>query len=176
PEEDSPPVSPVKIRSLRALILEKMRVGDRASVRALTEKFRSEYARFSRGKTPEQVEQALSKAEQLASIADQLERARDSARAATSLEAVTRKLIEDLFDDWDAGRITNRQIRHRLERAVRASYRASGAIAREHTRRAADLPDWAPADDTFSTEYLSSLLTDVRRNLREYGAVNRRAS
>lgn len=55
-------VSPVRLRSLRALILDKIRVGDQASVRALTEKFRAEYAQFSKDKTPEQIDQALNKA------------------------------------------------------------------------------------------------------------------
>lgn len=112
----------------------------------------------------------------MASIAAQLEQARESAQAATSLEAANRQQIEALFDAWDAGFINNRQIRHRLENVVRASYRASGSIAREHTRRASELPEWVPADQTFRTPYLSSLLGDVRRNLREYGTVRGRAS
>ncbi len=107
----------------------------------------------------------------MASIAAQLAQARISANTASSLEGANRHAIETIFDAWDAGQITNRQIRHRLENVVRGAYRASGAIAREHTRRAADLPGWEPArDQTFQTDYLADLLADVRRNLREYTA------
>jgi hypothetical protein len=112
----------------------------------------------------------------VASIAAQLESARVSARAAASFEAINRSRIEQLFADWDAGLISNRQIRHRLENVVRGGYRASGATAREHTRRASELPDWVPANQTFLTPYLNSLLADVRRNLREYAAVRTRRS
>lgn len=112
----------------------------------------------------------------MASIKAQLKLAQESAEAATSLEVANRQQIEALFDAWDSGFINNRQIRHRLENVVRASYRASGAIAREHTRQAAELPAWVPADQTFRTEYLASMLSDVRRNLREYGHLRKRAS
>lgn len=112
----------------------------------------------------------------MASIAAQLEAGRISARAASSLEQANRERIAELFDDWDAGRITNRQIRFRLEAVIRGAYRATGALAREHTRRAAELPDWVPADQTFITPYLDSLRADVRRNLKEYGAVRGRKS
>lgn len=112
----------------------------------------------------------------MATLAAQLEAGRKSARAASEVEAANRLRIEELFNDWDDGQITNRQIRFRLERVVRSSYRASGAIAREHARRASELPDWVPADQTFITPYLDSLRADVRRNLREYGAVRARKS
>lgn len=61
-EQAVTPVSPVRLRSLRALILDKIRVGDKASAQALTEKFRIDFARFAKDKTPEQIDQALNKA------------------------------------------------------------------------------------------------------------------
>ena len=112
----------------------------------------------------------------MASVAEQIAQARLSSELASSLEDENRIRIEQAFAAWDEGKITNRQIRHRLETIVRSSYRASGGIAREHTRRASELDGWTPPDLTFQTDYLSDLIRDVRRNLREYGVVRRRKS
>ncbi len=57
--ESKTQVSPIRLRSLRALILDKMAVGDDAAVRSLSEKFRAAFAVFSRGMTPEQAAKAL---------------------------------------------------------------------------------------------------------------------
>lgn len=56
----SPPrVSSVRLRSLRAMILDKMAIGDEAAAQELTEKFRAEYAIFAKGKSPAEVEREL---------------------------------------------------------------------------------------------------------------------
>lgn len=113
----------------------------------------------------------------MASIGAQLDAARVSAHAASALEGSNRRLIEQVFDDWESGALTNRQVRHALERVVRNSWRASGAVARAHTERAADLEGWSPAEQTFNNDFLTDLLGDIRRNLREYNAaLNRRSS
>lgn len=57
------PVSPIRLRSLRAMILDKMNIGDKQAVRQLTEKFRAELAQFSVGKSQTEIDQALTKAE-----------------------------------------------------------------------------------------------------------------
>ena len=78
--------------------------------------------------------------------------------------------MQDVLDEWDAGKINNRSIRHRLENVVRGAYRSSATVAMQHTMQQSGLPKWKPRDDTFSTEYLTNLVADVRANLREYNA------
>ena len=58
------PVSSVRLRSLRAMIQDKMRVNDKQAVRQLTEKFRAELAQFAVGKSEQEINQALNKAEE----------------------------------------------------------------------------------------------------------------
>lgn len=112
----------------------------------------------------------------MSSIAEQLEAGRIGAQASAAIDRSARAAILETFQQWDDGLITNRQIRHRLENVVRGSYRATGAVGREQAIRAGDLEGWTPAEGTFSTPYLTSLLLDVRRNLREYGTVRTKKS
>lgn len=63
PPAPQPRVSAVRLRSLRALIEQKQAAGDGGAVRALSEKFRAEFALFSKGMTPEEAEAALSDAD-----------------------------------------------------------------------------------------------------------------
>ena len=53
------PISSLRLRSLRSMIMSKILIGDEAAASALTEKFRAEYAEFSQGKTRDEVTQAL---------------------------------------------------------------------------------------------------------------------
>lgn len=111
----------------------------------------------------------------MASFAEQIAQAKIGARAAAALEATNRSRIERVFDAWESGTISNRQVRHRMENVLRAAWRASGATARATAQRAADLDGWTPANQTFSTPYLNDLRADVRRNLREYSAARARS-
>lgn len=104
----------------------------------------------------------------MASFAAQVQQARASARAAFSVEAANRQLVSDLFDKWDRGQITTRQMRFRLEAVVRSAYRASGELGRDLARRQSGIPGWRPADVTRQTDYLSSLQADARAALTEY--------
>lgn len=53
------PSSPRRLRSLRALALDRIEGDDTEAAAELTEKFRSEYAAFAEGKDPAEVDLAL---------------------------------------------------------------------------------------------------------------------
>lgn len=114
----------------------------------------------------------------MASFADQVAASRAAGLAVAALEQEGRRLIDQAFQDWDAGLYDAQTIRHRIERVVRESYRTAAALGPSVAVRAADLPDWVPAVP-FNPDYLKSLLVDVRRNLRAYksgdSAAKRRA-
>lgn len=59
-------------------------------------------------------------------------------------------------------------VRYRLEAIVRAAYRTSAAVAAEHTARQSEIPGWYPQGQIFNTQYLKDLISDIRRNLRDY--------
>lgn len=104
---------------------------------------------------------------------EQLRAARAAHTAASSLEAVARQQIVEAFAEWDAGQLSAQTVRHRLEAVIRSTYRASANVAIEHTARQSGLPNWKPSGSVYRTEYLESLLADVRRNLREYKSSER---
>ena len=108
----------------------------------------------------------------MAGFREQLQSAARAHAAATALESTVRAQIAQAFDAWDAGTYNAQTVRYRLERIVRQAYRGSAAVAAEHAAREAGLPGWSAAE-TFNSEYLQNLLSDVRRNLREYKASDR---
>jgi hypothetical protein len=105
-------------------------------------------------------------------FAEQIESARQAHNAATAVETQVRQQVENAFDDWDAGVLDAQTVRHRLEAIIRSAYRASAALAIQHTSTQSGLPNWKPKG-VFKTEYLASLIQDVRRNLRDYKAGDR---
>lgn len=108
----------------------------------------------------------------MAGFAAQLEAARQAHLAASALELTVRQQIAQAFTDWESGSYTAQSIRYRLEAIVRSAYRTSAAVAAQHAARQSGIPDWAPSE-VFRTDYLDSLISDVRRNLREYKASDR---
>lgn len=89
--------------------------------------------------------------------------------AADALESSAMSAISLAFLDYENGILNRQQIRHKLEAIIRSAYRTSAAIASQATTTAAGLPGWTPTP-VFNNEYLQSLLSDVRRNLRTYKA------
>lgn len=81
-----------------------------------------------------------------------------------------RQQIISIFDSWDKGDLTAQTVRHQLEAVIRSAYRSSGAVATEHTVQQSEIPGWRPANRFFSSDYLASMLSDVRSNLRTYKA------
>lgn len=108
----------------------------------------------------------------MAGFRDQLQSAARAHAAASALESVSRDQIAIIFDRWDAGEYTAQNVRYRLEAIIRRAYRGSASVAAEHAVRESGIPGWSPAE-VFSTDYLQSLLSDVRRNLREYKSSDR---
>ncbi len=104
----------------------------------------------------------------MTSFGEQLRAAQAAHLAAISLESQSRAQIAKAFEDWDSGKLDALSVRHELENIVRAAYRTSAAVAAAHTASMSELPNWLPQGEIFSTDYLQSLLKDVRRNLREY--------
>lgn len=103
----------------------------------------------------------------MAGFREQLQSAAQAHAAASALESVVRQQIAEAFNAWDSGVYNAQTVRYRLERIVRQAYRGSAAVAAQHSVRESGIPGWTPAE-VFSTDYLQSLLDDVRRNLREY--------
>lgn len=94
-------------------------------------------------------------------------RLHEASRVSTSaLEASARAAIQGAFDDWDSGVLNASTVRHRLEAIVRRTYRSSASVARQVAVETSGLTDWSP-DETFTTAYLSSLINDIRSNLRK---------
>lgn len=104
----------------------------------------------------------------MVSLDEQLQRAREAARAASSVEAANRALVADMIDRWSRGEITTRQLRFRVEAVVRSAYRASGEIGRSLAEINSDIPGWKPSNATFRTDYLNSLQADARAAVSEY--------
>lgn len=103
------------------------------------------------------------------SFRQQLDQAEAARLAVSALEVEARQQIEDIFQQWEAGDLSNQTVRYRLEAVIRTAYRSSAAVSREAAQRNSGLTGWTPGE-TFNTEYLQDLLADVRRNLREYKA------
>lgn len=103
------------------------------------------------------------------SFGDQLQAAKEAHLAASSLEERVRREIALIFTAWDQGEYTSQSVRWRLEAVIRSAYRSSAALASAHASRQADIPGWKPVEP-FTSEYLKSLISDIRRNLREYKA------
>lgn len=110
----------------------------------------------------------------MATLADQLTRAREAARAASSVEAANRALVADMFDRWGRGEVSTRQLRFRVEAVVRAAYRASGEIGRSLAEVNSDIPNWKPSNQTFRTPYLDNLQADARAAVSEFLQTQRR--
>lgn len=106
-------------------------------------------------------------------FAEQLQAAKTAHLAASALESVSRQQIVQAYADWESGELNAQTVRHRLEAIIRSAYRASANVAIEHTAQQSGLPDWKPSGTVYRTDYLESLLKDVRRNLREYKASDR---
>jgi hypothetical protein len=103
------------------------------------------------------------------SFGDQLRAARQAHLAATALELTVRQQIASIFTAWEQGEYTPQSVRWALESVVRTAYRASAGVAAAHAQRQSGIPGWEPVE-VFNTEYLQNLLSDVRRNLRDYKA------
>lgn len=103
----------------------------------------------------------------MASFREQMEIHQASRVATAALEAASRASIEQLFSEWETGMHSNAAIHWRLEAVVRQAYRTSAGVARGVAQQSSDLPDWV-SSEVFNTDYLQSLLADVRRNVREF--------
>lgn len=104
----------------------------------------------------------------MASYGEQIAAARQAHLAASSIEEQARANIRDAFDAWDSGQYDAQTVRHRLESIVRQSYRASASLASQFASTQSGLPKWKPSGTVFTSDYLSSLIKDVQRNLREF--------
>lgn len=103
----------------------------------------------------------------MTSFRQQLDLAEAARIAVAALETSSRQNIEEIFQQWEAGDLTNQTVRYRLEAVVRTAYRSSASISRQTAMQNSGLEPWTPAE-TFNSEYLQDLLSDVRRNLRDY--------
>lgn len=108
----------------------------------------------------------------MASFEEQLQAARQAHLAASALESSVRQQIAASFDAWDRGEYSAQSIRWRLEAIVRSAYRTTASVASAHVSRESGIQGWVPSE-VFNTEYLANLLSDVRRNLREYKSSDR---
>ena len=108
----------------------------------------------------------------MASFGEQLLAAKKAHLAAIALEESVRQQIKETFNAWDSGEYTAQSVRWRLEAIVRAAYRTSAAVATAHVVDASGLQGWTPPE-VFTTPYLTTLIADIRRNLREFKASDR---
>lgn len=106
----------------------------------------------------------------MASFSEQLQSAKAAHHAVSSLETGVRNRIAAAFDDWEHGVLDSQSVRHRLEAIVREAYRGASALAVIQAMTQSGLDKWRPSNKVFLTPYLTSLIDDVRRNLREYKA------
>jgi hypothetical protein len=106
----------------------------------------------------------------MASFGDQIDAARRSHLAVKSLESSVRQQVATAIAEWEYGVESDQSIRHRLENIVRNAYRTAAAVGGAHAMRESGMPEWVPSEQVFTSDYLSELLKDVRRNLRTYKA------
>lgn len=103
----------------------------------------------------------------MTSFKEQMRLHQASREATAALESAARFSIERIFSQWEYGEFDGRSVRWELERVIRDAYRSSAEVARSVASQSSGIPDWKPAE-VFNTDYLQSLLQDVRRNLRDY--------
>lgn len=108
----------------------------------------------------------------MAGFGEQVEASRVSHTAVRALEASVRRQVEEAFFAWEGGEETPQSIRWRLEAIIRDAYRTAAAVGVAHVSGQAGIPGWRPIG-VFRTSYLDGLISDVRRNLREYKASDR---
>lgn len=102
------------------------------------------------------------------SFKDQIASATRAHGVVNALEEAAREQITQTFDGWDSGLYDARTVRYRLESIVRDTYRGSVALAVAQTTEQAAIPGWKPQERVFVTPYLTSLIADVRKNLRDF--------
>lgn len=104
----------------------------------------------------------------MTSYSDQIAATTGAHSAVNALDAQARQRVASLINDYESGLLSGQQIRYRLEALVRQVYRAAGLIGSRLVAGQAGLENWSPQEKVFSSGYLNALLSDVRRNLREY--------
>lgn len=103
------------------------------------------------------------------SLAEQMRIVQQYKDAATLSDTVARDLIEEAMENFLSGARNNRQVRFDLENIVRQAYRASARAAQDAAREQADQKKrWAPVPHGLTSETLTALLNDVRRNLQAF--------
>lgn len=105
----------------------------------------------------------------MAGYGEQLQAAKNAHLAATSLELLVRQEIANVFSAWENGEYTAQSVRWKLESIIRTAYRTSASVAAQHAARQSGIPGWEPSE-VFTSDYLTDLIADIRRNLREYKA------
>lgn len=103
----------------------------------------------------------------MVSFRDQMDLHKASRMATAALEVSSRSAISRIFQAWDDGELSAVSVRYRLENIVRAAYRSSASVARGVAQGSSGIDEWK-SHEVFNTSYLQDLLSDIRRNLRDY--------
>lgn len=104
----------------------------------------------------------------MTSFSEQLRLSKDAHLAINALERESRRRIVEAYQSWLLGELTDHTVRFKLEEAVKNAYRTSAEVARSHAGDMSGIPGWLPKKFKANTEYLDSLVQDVRRNLKTY--------
>lgn len=108
----------------------------------------------------------------MVSFRAQFEEAQKSSLLVRSLSLSARARVNQLWTAHEVEASSRRSLQLSLESAVRAAYSSGAALGVAHLSAQAEIPGWSPRAfrRPTKTEYLSGLLKDVRRNVREYWA------
>jgi hypothetical protein len=101
---------------------------------------------------------------------DQIEATKAAHMAARALSDAAYVKLESLAQDLSSGRITIDKYAAESRKIVRFSYRESATVARSLTKQQSGLSDWRPEGSVSTSDYLSSLIDDVNKNIAEYKA------
>lgn len=91
--------------------------------------------------------------------------------SAVLLDDIARERLQGILQQYQAGQINRRAIRHRVAAVVRAAYRSGDSMAAQYARTelSSELGKRSRRL-VLQSEYLASLIKDVNRTLREYHA------
>jgi len=104
----------------------------------------------------------------LAKYLDQIEATRAANMASRSLADASLLKLDDAWELLDNGKLTIPEFHTEVRRIVRFAYRESALVGKALTQNLSGIDGWNPVTDIRDTDYLKSLLVDVKRNIESF--------
>ena len=101
----------------------------------------------------------------MAKYLEQIETTKAANMASRAISDASILKLDEAWDRMDAGEIDITQFHTEVRGIVRFAYRESAQIGKKLTQTLSGIDGWNPSETIRDTEYLKSLLTDVKRNV-----------